>query len=119
MKKHFFILTLFIASAINAQTLQERVDLAKDGDFNQKLRMAMIATSINVLTTPIPEDSLSADSLMLKKDFAKRIVLGYDVDKYIYAVIATGQVDKSTPDLYIMGIISQMIDKFTAYRKEQ
>lgn len=119
MKKLIFVFTLFMAFEANAQTsLSDRVALAKNADFNLKLKSAMQQVAIGILTTPLPTD---ADSLVVaaqKKVFAKNII-EYGGDKYLFAIISSGQVSDASPDLAILGVISQMFNYFAAYKQEQ
>lgn len=110
---------IIAAFGLKAQTtLDQRVTLVKDGDFNLKLKIAMQQVAIGILTTPTPVDADSATTLALKKDFARGIILnGGDI--YLAPVIASGQVDDTTPDLVILGVITQMFDYFLAYKQDK
>lgn len=119
MKKILFALMIVAAFGMKAQTtLDQRVTLVKDGDFNLKLKIAMQQVAIGILTTPTPADADSAATLALKKDFARGIILnGGDI--YLAPIIASGQVNDASADLVILGVISQMFDSFINYKQGQ
>ncbi len=77
----------------------------------------MVSVSIGVLSTPLPKDSVSAVIATLKKEFCRGIVLGQNVDKYTFALIASGQVTPEIKDDILQGVIVQMINSFIVYRK--
>lgn len=119
MKKMFFIAAVLVASVVKGQTtLDQRTALAQDAAFNLKLKAAMQQVAIGILTTPLSANADSAAAQVLKKNFAKSII-EYGGDKYLFPVIASGQVSDASPDLAILGVISQMFDYFAAFKQGQ
>lgn len=119
MRKLFFIAAVLVASVVKGQTtLDQRIALAQDAAFVIKLKMAMQQVAIGILTTPLSQNPDSVAVQVLKKNFAKGIVLGGG-DSYVFPVIASGAVSAASTDNQLYGVITQMFGYFAAFRQEQ
>jgi hypothetical protein len=114
----FLLLTIFALSASAQTTLDERVTLLKSSDFNIKLKVAMQQVAVGILTAPLSENADSAAVQLLKKNFAKNIV-EQGGERYIFPIVASGQVSDQSSDLVLIGVITQMFNYFAAFRQEQ
>lgn len=119
MKKILLALLVITAFNMNAQTtLDKRVELIRNADFNMKLRIAMYNVAVGILTAPLPTDTTLVEDALLKKQFAKGIIQGQGVENYTFSVIASGQVTDTTTDLVLLGTISNVFNEFINFKKQ-
>jgi len=119
MKK--VLLTLLVGMTLNGYTqttLDKRVELIRNADFNMKLRIGMYNVAVGILTAPLPTDTTKIEDAILKKEFAKGVIQGQGVENYTFSIIASGQVTDTTSDVNLLTIISNVFTEFINYRKQ-